>query len=446
MAEYRQVPKVDDDDDEEQGGVTIPSSSSSQPQPQRREPDGHYSSDGSDSEIDCLEDDDEAAGIEMHERDLTHMMETVQQHNNQKKQRWHSNDDEFYQPPKQPPTGSSSNGSWCACGGCRIVAILLTLTALVAAGWFLYDSYFQLPVHYSCPKAGLETDELSGFPAQQQQPDYFAPSTVRNETLFLQSYRNQGHDHWGISYKDYKKSLYEWKAQKFAPYLHSGDAIYESASGLGLNLVLTLEVVQEVANVTGLVVYGNDYEADSVKTANSLMDHGILPAGAQKGRICQADSSTQLHDFVPANAFDLVFTGYIPPLQDPLEFKLSNVDALWRKYAQICHPSNNRDQARKDQLQRLQEDWYAAWVSEMIRIAKPGAPVIVEQVSPSVCTDNEDWGGVDRQFWRAATVQKYRWDVDPKSIEIQEDLSLGSAKGEYESRYHVFMKKNVAAE
>jgi hypothetical protein len=33
------------------------------------------------------------------------------------------------------------------------------------------------------------------------------------------------------------------------------------------------------------------------------------------------------------------------------------------------------------EAQRIQEDWYAKWVEEMIRMAKPGAPIIVEQVS-----------------------------------------------------------------
>ena len=38
----------------------------------------------------------------------------------------------------------------------------------------------------------------------------------------------------------------------------------------------------------------------------------------------------------------------------------------------------------EDIVQR-QRDWYGKWVEEMARIAKPGVPVIVEQVSAPYC-------------------------------------------------------------
>ena len=85
--------------------------------------------------------------------------------------------------------------------------------------------------------------------------------------------------------------------------------------------------------------------------------------------------------------------------------------------------------------QQKQEDWFGLWVSEMVRIAKPGKPVIIEQVSPPYCNDVDDWGGVSRNFWKAG-VNNYGWDIDPSSIDIAADKVFGSG------RYHVFMRKN----
>lgn len=64
----------------------------------------------------------------------------------------------------------------------------------------------------------------------------------------------------------------------------------------------------------------------------------------------------------------------------------------------------------------------------MIRIAKPGAPVIVEQVSYPFCEAQFDWGGVGQDFW--ATVE----DIDPATIEFEDDRL-------FRKRYHVFMRK-----
>ena len=85
-------------------------------------------------------------------------------------------------------------------------------------------------------------------------------------------------------------------------------------------------------------------------------------------------------------------------------------------------------------MQRRQNDWFGNWVGEMVRIAKPGAAVIVEQVSLPFCSDPNDWGGVPREFWKSG-VEKYGWDIDPESIEMETDKVFGV-------RYHVFMRKN----
>lgn len=70
----------------------------------------------------------------------------------------------------------------------------------------------------------------------------------------------------------------------------------------------------------------------------------------------------------------------------------------------------------------------------MIRIAKPGAPVIVEQIPVVYCDEVEDNGGVHKEYWPRA-VKVYHWDIDPASIEFKDDT-------QFDQRYHVFMRKN----
>ena len=122
--------------------------------------------------------------------------------------------------------------------------------------------------------------------------------------------------------------------------------------------------------------------------------------------------------------------------------------------------------------QRRQEDFYAAWVGEMIRVAKPGAPIVVEHVSQPKCDDREDWGrfddggfcnaqdtillcssvflvvtkaltclslvasgGVSKSWWTSVAIERYNWPIDPTSI-FMEDDHIYTFK-----RYHVFMRK-----
>jgi len=71
----------------------------------------------------------------------------------------------------------------------------------------------------------------------------------------------------------------------------------------------------------------------------------------------------------------------------------------------------------------------------MIRIAKPGAPVIIEQVSYPFCKAKFDWGGVNQKFWTDYAIEQYGWDVDRNSMEFEDDRL-------FRKRYHVFMRKN----
>ena len=200
---------------------------------------------------------------------------------------------------------------------------------------------------------------------------------------------------------------------------------------------MTLEILNEKYGLSDIIIYGNEYVPLSVeiarKIAGGTVDHpnSFLPARGRLGTICAADS-THL-EFVPANAFDLVFTGYISPLFNPLGLNGSSTQDNFAQYAAYCEGKTEQHKELADKAQRRQEDWYAAWIGEMIRIANPGAPVIAEQVSYPLCEAMFDWGGVDPSFWHNA-ISRYGWDIDPSSIVFDKD-SL------YRRRYHVFMRK-----
>jgi hypothetical protein len=155
-----------------------------------------------------------------------------------------------------------------------------------------------------------------------------------------------------------KAGMYDWKKRHFVENLPSSNAmIYESACGTGLNLFMTLEIIQESARETAenITIYGNEYVAELGEIARQLAER--------------------------------------------------------------------------------QNDWYGQWVGEIVRIAKPGAPIIIEQVSFPMFEAPFDWGGVAPTFWKDA-VGRYGWDVERSSIEMQDDTI-------FRKRYHVFMRKNV---
>ena len=155
------------------------------------------------------------------------------------------------------------------------------------------------------------------------------------------------------------------------------DVPYESACGIGMNLMMTLEILEEVKGVKNLVVYGNEYVPESVQVANKIA--GALPAGGRLGTICPADSTDLRH--VPARSFDLVYTGYMAPLLDPLGLNQSTTDENFAQYQALCEKKDNNSTRLRRQAQNRQNRWYADWFQEMVRVAKPGAPIIAEQVS-----------------------------------------------------------------
>lgn len=300
------------------------------------------------------------------------------------------------------------------------------------------DDYF-----FSCPV--FKNQDVTNESHENFEDIYVKVSqnitTDKNE--FLKTFRTEGYDGWGKTYNEMKEGMTPFKTKFFRPYLRTGMKMYESACGIGLNLLMTLEILNELENNddkvglgTEITVYGNEYVKESVKRSEMVLAEGVIPAGNHRGVICTGDSTNLSH--VPSNAFDLVYTGYITPIQDPLD--IDPADETW-KYHNICkslEDKNKNDwkgQKLWDLVVERQHDWYGKWVREMARIAKPGAPVIVEQVSMSYCTYEGDWGGVDESFWfEAAAENSYKWNIDPNSIEIMIDVL-------HTKRYHVFMLK-----
>jgi len=253
---------------------------------------------------------------------------------------------------------------------------------------------------------------------------------ISNIDDYIKTFRSKPFDEWDVSYENFKEKLQRYKAEKFAS-LKSGDIVYESACGIGLNLVATLEVLEEQHNITDLVVYGNDFAQNSVELANKLMDGGILPANGHKGAICQSDSKNL--SFVPKDSFDLVFTGYLTNVWDPLETGLDEED-MWDYYSNVCLGEEPNSKQLLELWTSRQEEWYTQWVGEMVRIAKPGSPVIIEQISQPYCDNPRDWDGMNRTFWENG-IQDGIWDVDPSSLEM--------VTAEIDnSRYNVYMRKN----
>ena len=292
-------------------------------------------------------------------------------------------------------------------------------------------------VHFTCP-AEVET---TGF-AKDNELTAISNNILNSDPKdYIQNFREMEFDGWTKSYNDVKAGLYHWKSTRFLD-LKDGDHIYESACGIGLNLVMTLEILNEVKGLKNLVVYGNEYVPASVNVAHMLMTPGnnnILPANGQMGEICQGDS-TSLH-FVPSDAFDLAFTGYITSMEDPLGLNINDRGKLAAAYHKICTGSKTKS-ARETRLkmQRSQEQWFAKWVTEMVRITKPGGTIIFESVTLPFCDSEELGAGVSRLFWING-VHIYKWPVDTSTLFFEEDTI-------FKGRYHVSVRKkwnNVAS-
>ena len=250
----------------------------------------------------------------------------------------------------------------------------------------------QPDLFYRCPLSErVDNSESINVPMEPKIWYDSVGAKITNINSYMETFRQVEFDNWGHTYDEVKHGMYSWKSRYFKD-LKSNDVIYESACGIGMNLYMTLEILQQISGITNVTIYGNDYVSKSVQIAqeiyrNTETSNHLLPSSfGQLGSICEADS-TQL-DFVPSNTFDLVYTGYISPLFDPLHLNQSTTDENFVQYNAYCEQRQVSDRVGTtatstlaEQAQQLQNDWYGKWVGEMIRIAKPGAPIIVEQVS-----------------------------------------------------------------
>lgn len=208
----------------------------------------------------------------------------------------------------------------------------------------------------------------------------------------------------------------------------------DTTVGIGFNLLMTTEIIQEYyPEVHNLTLSGNEYRSSAVDIAQGLLDHGVFPPNVNTagGRLCTGDSTNLTH--VPSASFDIVYTGYISPLHDPLGLGNGDGDDWIRKSYELCrgHP----DQVRL--IKNRQEAWYNAWVKEMVRICKPGGKIMVEEVSRPVCQIGiEDFGGVDPSFWKRGIAKRWK-TMNATSLVIKDSHVI-----HYGRRYHVAMTKN----
>ena len=300
-----------------------------------------------------------------------------------------------------------------------------------------YDCPPSLPSASSSPKEEFPSSFVKFY---DEPSNKLLQAIQTNSTNFLKVYRKISVDSWTSTYEEFKLALKEWKIRHFAPVFsnpHANYKIYESASGIGLNLALTVEILNETLSALyqSIELHGSDYVASSVQVAQILYQQERLvePYQSRMGQFCTAGSTNLQH--VPSNTFDLVFTGYITPLLDPLNIAphLETKHDMDVAYHDICNNQHNQSNvALIKQMQQKQEEYYSQWIGEMIRIAQPGAPVIVESVSLPHCAALEDWGGVSREFWKAHMSQ---WPVQANSLDFGIDKI-------HPGRYHVYFRKD----
>ena len=282
---------------------------------------------------------------------------------------------------------------------------------------------------FSCPKDEDIAKSLNDL--SEEDLDSFYQKKNGTSALNLreiEKLKGEEFDGWRRNYESLKKEKRKWKSQMFKS-LRPGDSLFEVACGIGFNLLLTIEILKEIG-IEDINVYGIDYVQSSVDLANQILETALPPLKSNLGSpICRGDASNLF--FVEDESFDMVFTGYIDPIVDPLgmESELGREPEL----EDFCY--GKKGDWEKKMLAKLdqkkQEDWYSSWIVEMIRIAKKGAPIIVEEISLPICDDPTDWGGVSKKWW-AEAISTYGWDINVDSIVFDDESP----------RYALFMRKN----
>lgn len=77
-------------------------------------------------------------------------------------------------------------------------------------------------------------------------------------------------DGWNRNYHQLKAFKKDWKIRHFSS-LKSGDSIFESACGKGINLLFTVELLKEHLGIENLHVSGIEYRQDAAVIANSML-------------------------------------------------------------------------------------------------------------------------------------------------------------------------------
>ena len=244
---------------------------------------------------------------------------------------------------------------------------------------------------------------------------------------------------WSKTYDQVKAKIQDWKAKQFIPYLQNGDSIFESGcAGNGMNLYITLSIVKKNGGLTDLNVYGNaQAQQEMDETLALVKDHPILPKH-QATTICTGNPM-MLTEYIPDESFDLVFTGFV----DVMWVMENDNDDESLSLLQSSNVETTCAQTtRADKLQTRTEQIYKQWVSEMIRVAKPGARIVVENVSPPLCS--ADWeeqnnsnqaGGVSPEWWHTA-IQNDDFSIDETSLSfVNSQLFVKD--------YHVAMTKKA---
>ena len=282
---------------------------------------------------------------------------------------------------------------------------------------------------FDCPtEVGKARNDLSDY---FEYYDKYNEYNVKN----ILGFRNNPYGGRDNTYTQMKDMVRLFKETVFRENLENGDIIYESACGEGLNLLMTVEILREM-NIHNLTVYGNDYLAESVAIANSVFRQ---EAPDYMGKFCRGDSTNL--SFVPSDTFDLAYTGFLDPLIDPLHMADEDMDhdEIVEHSRGLCYSREPRERSLAAAEQLAQEDWHSKWVTELLRIVKPGKIVIIEDVGYPLCSSPEsEWGGVSVEWWTEA-VAKYGWDVDSQSIRIVFEPW-------YDNRYNVVMRRNKASD
>uniref|UniRef100_A0A7S4VPU6 Methyltransferase domain-containing protein n=1 Tax=Ditylum brightwellii TaxID=49249 RepID=A0A7S4VPU6_9STRA len=271
---------------------------------------------------------------------------------------------------------------------------------------------------YTCPaNIGIAINDRDGF-FEWYDHDTAQHALKANSSEF-EDFLDEKYGAWGITPNEHKALNANWIHWYGDHLLHSESrTIYESACGTGLTLFIIIQLLYEQYDITGIEAFGNEYIAEDVVTANRYYDWAVEhypELDLRKGRICRGDS-TNLTSFVPTNAFDIVMTGSIDVIDDPLHLGVSDGE----EHRRWCTSKSKVKQTSMKEEQKEINRWFALWASQMISLVKSGGIVIIEANSKPRCEVGA-WGGVSKEWW-AQAIQEYEWDtqlgIDPASLEI----------------------------